>query len=89
MVPLVCSALLLGTALGMRFRVYILVPALVVALTLIATVGAVGGHSISTVATAVAAAACGLQVGYLFGAIAQIGDGMFKTRTAIQPRTAR
>ena len=36
MVPLVCSALLLGTALGMRFRVYILVPALVVALTLIA-----------------------------------------------------
>ena len=39
MVPLVCSALLLGTALGMRFRVYILVPALVVALTLIATVG--------------------------------------------------
>ena len=89
MVPLVCSPLLLGTALGMRFRVYILVPALVVALTLIDTVGAVGGHGISSVATAVAAAACGLQVGYLFGAIAHIGDGMFKTRTAIQPRTAR
>jgi hypothetical protein len=90
MVSLAISALLLGTALGMRFKVLILLPALLVALAGTIGVGSAGGNSLFAIAIAAAIASCCLQLGYVGGAVMRFGllpDGLVAPRP--QSRAAR
>ncbi len=89
MIPLAFSALLLGSALGMRFKVLVLIPALAVAFAAIAAIGLVDGNSIATIAIATVVAAFCLQVGYLAGAIVLGGAASQAKKPSLQPGTAR
>lgn len=64
-------SILTGAVLGMRLRVFILVPATGLALTAIAGCGLARGDALSSVALAMAFAAAGLQLGYLGGSTAR------------------
>ena len=65
MVLLFCS--LAGAVLGQRFKVFILLPALVPALGLAILVAAIHGASASRVLAATTLAGASLQIGYIAG----------------------
>lgn len=66
------SALLLGAALGKRFKVLVLVPALALALLTTIAVGFAGGNGALAILVAAALASCSLQIGYLLGAYTRL-----------------
>jgi len=86
-------AFLIGAALGMRFKVFILFPAIGLALIAILAAGIARSDSISAILIAAVLASSCLQVGYLCGtvtgysiALARIG----RTRKApLQAQSAR
>ncbi len=61
-----CSSLL-GATLGTRFRVLVLIPAIMLGVLLIAATAAVKGSSLSSMIGAIAIWAVFLQLGYLGG----------------------
>ena len=65
---LVFATFLIGAALGMRFKVLVLVPALGLLLCGTLAVASTGASNFSTCFIAVALAAASLQIGYLCGA---------------------
>ncbi len=68
MIDFVLSAFV-GTAIGLRFPVLALVPALVVGATMTAVIAAVSGDGSAAVALAVGLSLLGLQMGYFLGAL--------------------
>jgi hypothetical protein len=60
-------SILLGMALGHRFKVFILVPAILTSALAIVSIGLVTGATFGTVFTAVVFFAISLQLGYLMG----------------------
>jgi hypothetical protein len=62
---LALASLLVGAALGMRFKVLILVPVILVVLLVILVVGIGSSDGFAFIALAMALAATCLQVGYL------------------------
>ena len=62
-------ALLIGALLGLRFRVFILVPAVVIGSATILSVGIARSDSIWPTLLATVLAITALQVGYLSGAV--------------------
>ncbi len=89
MILLAFSALFFGGALGLRFKVLVLIPALPLVFVAIAAIGLVDGNSIATIAIAVVVAGFCLQVGYLVGAIIFGGAASQVKRSLLQPGTAR
>lgn len=89
MIPLAFSALFFGSALGLRFKVLVLIPALAVVFVAIAAIGLVDGNSIAAIAIAVVVAGSCLQVGYLVGAIVFGGAASQAKKPSLQPGTAR
>ena len=82
---LILLAFLLGAVLGMRFKVFILIPAIGFALIGILAGGIAGGNSVSgTLIAAVLALSC-LQIGYLLGNIARYSVALTR---AGRPRKA-
>ena len=76
MTMFVLLVFLIGAVLGMRFRVFVLIPAIGITLTAILAVCIVRGDSIAAFAfTAVLAASC-LQVGYLGGVATHYGTAL-------------
>ena len=67
MSALVLLAFLTGAALGMRFKVFILFPAIGLALIAILAAGIARSDSISAILIAAVLASTGLQIGYLCG----------------------
>jgi hypothetical protein len=66
---LMLLALLVGAVLGMRFKVFVLIPAIGLTVPIILAVGMIRGESVASFAvTAILAGAC-LQIGYLAGAV--------------------
>jgi hypothetical protein len=63
---------LLGTVLGVRFKVLILVPALGVTLIVVAAAGWLHQQDAQSIVWAMLAVATAMQVGYLCGAIARL-----------------
>jgi hypothetical protein len=59
--------LCMGCALGLRFKVFILLPAILISIALITTVALSRGAGIGTVSVLNIIAAVGLQFGYLGG----------------------
>jgi hypothetical protein len=73
MLSLGIATLLLGIALGMRFRAPALVPTLGLIFAAILLVGFMGGNRLIAIAAAAALTSCCLQVGYVLGAMARFG----------------
>ncbi len=69
MMILALISLLAGAALGLRFKVLVLVPAIALTLLMAAGTGLGGGDSLWTVLLMAAAAGASLQIGYFGGAI--------------------
>jgi hypothetical protein len=67
---LVLLAFFLGAVLGVRFKVFILIPVTGLALIAIFAVGAARGNSISATLIAGVLTLCCLQIGYILGIIA-------------------
>lgn len=67
MVTLAFSAILVGTALGMRFKVLILLPTTAIELAALAAAGAVTSSGLTSIVVEALLAIIGLQVGYLLG----------------------
>ena len=68
MLMIVAIGVVAGFALGLRFRVLILVPSIGLALAIIAIAGI--GHSTGWIALAMVIAAASIQMGYLGGVVA-------------------
>ena len=62
-------ALLIGTLLGLRFNILLLVPAIVTVLIVLFAGGLARGHGLASAALVTFIAASGLQIGYLCGAL--------------------
>jgi hypothetical protein len=82
---LIILTLLIGGALGMRFKVLVLVPAIGLAFIANLAVGIACRDSVSAILmTAVLASVC-LQIGYLCGAMASYGTGDGRTQNLHKP----
>ena len=73
LVLLTFLTLLIGTVCGMRFKVFILVPAIGLCLVGILAGGIGHGHSVSAALMATMLALGSLQMGYLCGIVARYG----------------
>jgi len=67
MIAVTFGGLLLGAVLGTRFRVFVIIPAAIFGLILVALVAVVKGAAISSVVIAIVTYAISLQIGYLVG----------------------
>ena len=90
---LILLAFLLGAVLGMRFKVFILIPAIGFALIAILAGGIARGNSVSgTLIVAVLASSC-LQIGYLLGIIARYSVALTRAgrprKASIEAESAR
>jgi hypothetical protein len=90
MVMLILSMLCIGAALGVRFKVLILVPAIGLAFTVILAGGVARGDSALAILIAAVLVSSGLQIGYLCCVIARHGiaqaEGTHKA--ALQAKSA-
>jgi hypothetical protein len=67
MVTIALCSLLVGAVLGARLRVYVLYPASILGLVIVATVAAFKGAAMSSAIMAAIACVISLQIGYLGG----------------------
>jgi hypothetical protein len=67
MTMLMISGTLLGAVLGLRFKVLVLLPAIIIGTVSLAAVAFLHGNAVSTTAFAMMAWALALQFGYLTG----------------------
>ena len=72
MIVLAVSSLLIGVLLGLRFKVYILIPAIFSVLALVILIDLARGNDFWWLAISVGLVTVGLQVGYLIGAVVPI-----------------
>ena len=70
MLMLIMTSVLLGAALGLRFKVFVLFPVAAVALIGIEAVGFANGSGFAWLALAALAVSVGLQLGYVLGSAA-------------------
>jgi hypothetical protein len=73
MIVFVTVGAVVGFALGLRFRVFVLFPVTLAAVCAIAATG----HGLSAIAPAMLATAVLLQVGYILGCVVQVYAGAY------------
>jgi hypothetical protein len=61
-----------GIMLGLRFKVLILVPAILLATAVITVTGTVRGHELSVIALTLFGTGASLQIGYMVGCVLQV-----------------
>ena len=69
----VCAALLVGVALGLRFNVFVLLPATMLALLCTGVVGAIVAASVPSIFVAMFYVCAALQIGYSFSLLIWLG----------------
>jgi len=89
MSTLVLLATLLGAVLGMKFRVFILVPAIGFASVIILADGIACGTSVSGIVIAVLIASSCLQVGYIFSIAARYRIALARSGRKVSLRSVR
>ena len=67
MLVLSTASFLIGAALAQRFNVLVLIPAVAIVLTLAAGIGVTNAPTAWSIVVMTAAAATGMQIGYLIG----------------------
>src|ERR1700730_12259213 len=86
MIILAAIGLLVGAALGLRFSVFILIPAICLALIIAAIDGIARGHEVWWIASTMVIAATSIQVGYIGGIVVRsASEGMTATRDDRKP----
>ena len=83
MVLLAIGSALIGAVFGLRFKVLVLVPAILVGLFGIVVAGAANGAGISTIVIDAIVLSCALQFGYLSGLFTRFV--MVAARTRLVP----
>lgn len=76
---------LIGAVFGLRFKVLVLLPAILVGTLSLAVVGIALGSAISTIVINIIAWACALQSGYLVGLFTQFVMVEARARRTAQP----
>jgi hypothetical protein len=72
----VVGTLLVGVLLGLRFKVFVLVPfLLIIACAIVAT-----GHGLGTITLAILASAVLLQIGYMLGLVVRVQATRYLSR---------
>jgi len=89
MSTLILLATLLGAVVGMRFKVFIVFPAIGVALIVILAHGIARGTSVSGILIAVLVASSCLQVGYIFSLVARYGIALARSGRKVSLRSVR
>jgi hypothetical protein len=86
MMYFVAFGMIIGILLGLRFRVFVLVPAtLIAACAIIAT-----GHGAKTIAVTLLATTALLQIGYVLGCVVRMyADAYARERVALRHRLSR
>jgi hypothetical protein len=84
MTTLLISGTLLGAVLGLRFKVFVLFPAILIGAVILAAIELLRGDSVSAIALAIMAWALSLQFGYLAGLFTR-----FVVAASRSPRLAR
>ncbi len=82
------TALLTGTLLGLRFRAFILVPAVVIGSATVLSVGIAGSDSIWPTLLAAGLVITALQMGYLSGAVVHYSIAKARARKNSAATTA-
>jgi hypothetical protein len=82
------ATLLVGAALGLRFRMYSLLPAIGLAVIIIAADGMLHRSSLVAVAGELTLAVIAMQVGYLLGILVRGASGSAPAFVRAQARTA-
>lgn len=72
MVMLTIASLIIGATLGLRCKVFVLVPATALSIAAMAGAGLVHGDSAGSMAIAAALVVTALQMGYLGGTVARL-----------------
>jgi hypothetical protein len=86
MLAFLVIATIAGTLLGLRFKVFVLVPAVLIA------AGAVilSGHGLHVIILTVLATAALLQIGYIFGCVVRAyADAYLQERAPLRDRFSR
>ena len=89
MSTLVLLSILLGALLGMRFKVFVLIPAIAFALIVILAYGTAFRIGLSGIFLAIAVASSCLQIGYMFSIIARYGTTLAREGRARNTPTLR
>ena len=85
MLPLALLSILLGIVLGTRFKVYILLPAVLAVVTLSCSAGVVSGWSGGLTALMMGIATIGVQLGYLVGTFLRLVLVVLKVKKTVRP----
>ena len=73
MSTLILLSILFGALMGVRFKVFVLIPAIPFTLIVMLAYGMAFGTSLSRISIAIAVAVSCLQIGYIFGILARYG----------------
>jgi hypothetical protein len=71
MIVLLAVGIFVGIILGLRFKILVLVPTLLVAVGIVAMVGILDGHHLSAILLTVFSLIVSLQIGYVVGCVSQ------------------
>jgi hypothetical protein len=89
MTPLIILSTLTGAILGMRFKIFILVPAIVLLAAFALGIGIARGDGLESFLLALALGITALQIGYLGGAVTRfVIAGARVPRRSLKPATA-
>lgn len=82
---------LVGAVLGIRFRVYVLIPAMMLGFVIVAVIGGLKGAAISWYPISAAVCAVSLQLGYLGGIVTRYCLALARVRSqrALRSTVAR
>ncbi len=81
MMTLLLLSILIGAVLGLRLKVTILIPAIVLAVVGLACIGAARGDAFSSIALVMVLAAISLELGYLGGSASRFVMSPERLRT--------
>jgi hypothetical protein len=85
MIVLLAIGIFVGIILGLRFKILVLVPTLLVAVGIVATVGIAEGHHLSAILLTVFGLIVSLQIGYVVGCVSQHPSTVTHQRPMAEP----
>lgn len=85
MIVLLAVGIFVGIILGLRFKILVLVPTLLVAVGIVAMVGIAEGHRLNAILLAVFGLIVSLQIGYLVGCVSQHPSTVTYQRPMAEP----
>lgn len=85
MIVLLAVGIFVGIILGLRFKILVLVPTLLVAVGVVAMVGIAEGHHLNAILLTVFGLIVSLQIGYVVGCVSQHPSTVTYQRPMAEP----